>query len=248
MTFTNLGDETGYTATTSGNVVTFDPALLTDVQSGDLIILFWDALTSSLTVSSCADNGSGGQTYDISSCTPKTGGTHSFGWVLCRATGNDFGTLITITLSGNATFRSGTLLAFRPSNHNWALDTVCGGQNDAASPVDTTGGSGTLAEADELGVACWGWRGTSSDPGFAQTTPAGWTNPATFGIITSGSNRSAAIPGYKLNIGATTTITATATFTSLTNCHSFLLTFTDILIPSTVRPRVSRPLRVWGGR
>lgn len=246
MSFTDLADPTGYGAATSGSTIVFDPALLTDVAAGDLVVMFWDVHTSAVTVSSCADNGGGGQTYDISSCTPKTGGTHSMGFVLCKANGNNFGTAITITLSTTASRRSGTLLAFHCSNGNPVLDQVAGSQNDTASPIDTST-TGTLANSDSLGVAAWGYKGTTPS-GFSQTTPAGWTAASTIGQ-SGGTAPVSELPcGYKLSIGSTTGFNAVATFTgTFTNgAHSFLLTFTDVALPFS--PRHAGFRRVWAGR
>lgn len=226
MTFTNLGDETAYNGPTSGGTLTFATTLLSDVIAGDLVIIFWDASATGTTISSCSDDG-GLQTYDISSCTPKSANTHSTGWILCRAVAGGFGTTITVTLSGSVARRGGSLLAFRPSNANWQLDAQVGNVGDASSPVDTPL-TGTLAQADELAVACWGVRLNAPGPsGFAQTTPAGWTNPATYGKSGGATTMDETPVGYKLNMGATTSFKAEATFTSILTVHSWLLTFTD---------------------
>lgn len=239
MSFTNLGDETAFGSTVSGNTYTFSTAALGDVVAGDLIVIFWDALTSGLTVASCTDNGGAGQVYDIASCVPKSGGTHSLGWILCKAKAGGFGTTITVTLSGASAVRCGTLLAFHASNGNPVLDKQCGGVNDASSPVDTTGGTGTLSQANELAVACWGWRGsTGVASGFAQTSPAGWTQPATYGQ-SGGTSRDETPVGFNVNVGSTASITAVATFTNLVNAHSWLLTFTDNAGPGPVAATMS---------
>jgi hypothetical protein len=244
MTFTSLGDEVAFGSAATVATLTFSTTLLSDVVAGDLIVIFWASNASSLTVSSCSDNGGGGQVYDIASCTPKTGLTLSLGWILCKAKSSNFGTTITVTLSGSSAHVAGTLHAYHASNGNPVLDKQAGAQSDSASPIDTAF-TGVLAQPDELGVASWGYRGTTPS-GWSQTTPSGWTQPATFGQ-SGGVSPVVEVPvGYKENIGSTTSINAVSTFTgTITGVHCWILTFTDVALPK--RPPFQIVRRVGSG-
>lgn len=245
MSFTDLADTTAYGIASSGSTLILSAAALTDVVAGDLIVIAWTAEASSLTVSSCADDGGGGQTYDISNA-PRSGLTLSHGVIICKANGNNFGTNITITLSGSVARRSATLMAFHASNGNPVLDTIAGNGPDNASPVDTAA-SGTLSDSDSLGVHTQGWRGTTGAvSGYSQTSPAGWTTPGSQGASGGATNRDETNISFKLSIGATTSFTAAATYSNLAAAHSFLLTFTDVALP--FKPRRSGFRRAWAGR
>lgn len=243
MAFTDLNDQIAFSSGVSASTLTFSTTSLSDVVAGDLLVLFWTASATSLTVSSISDDGGGGQTWN-SSATPKSGLSSSCGFAYCKAISSNFGTTITLTLNTTATVRAGTMMAFHAANGNPVLEITGGAQSDNASPVDTTF-TGTLPYTDCLGIVGYGWHTTTTGAsGLAWTEPSGFTAATTFGDSgATFSNRHGAFVEFKANIGATTSIRGNATFTVLTGCHSWILIFSDVS-----RPHIISKRNVWSGR
>lgn len=232
MAFTDLLDSTAYGDAVSGTTIDISVANLGDVQEGDLIVGQWVANVAGLTAT-VSDDGYG-HAYFVG--TPSSGTTLSQGYFWCRAHGNNFGTRIRVTLSGAATRKAATLLAFACSNKNPQFIGVVRATSDSTSPVaiGTPATTGSLAvgawpATDCLGVGLWGWRGSPGGNGFSG--PAGYTAAANQGASGGSTTEVRANAAYNTNLGSATPTAISATFTSISLCHGLDLIFSDLAVP-----------------
>lgn len=236
MAFTSLRtqDQDAYSA--AGGTFLLLPATAA-VELNDLIVLAWNVNVASVTVTSINDNSSQSGSANVYTVnTTRSTTAHSFGTAYCRATRRLLTTdTITITLSNaTGTRRASTLAVFVPANGNPVLDKLVGVTADTTSPV-TYATSGTLAAAESLVMPFGAWRGGAVGSGWVGFGSTGYANLT--GSLSAGSTSRHEINGrYNLNVGSTSAIVVEETYTSITNAHGELMTFTDI--PLRARNRI----------
>jgi len=250
MAFTSVRASDKYEDTASGvSTAVFNPSA--DIEIGDTIVL--DYTTNVVhTVSSCADNSTQAGTANVYTIgTARTGTVCSFGFCYClKATRRILTTdTITITFSATSTRRAGHLLVLVSSNGNPRFESSAGVTNDTASPVPMSA-TGTLYTANCAAVLGWGWKGAGVLSGYAQTVPTvsgGWVAHPSGAAASGGATTSVeSNVTYNLNIGATTTFTPNATYTSISVGHGEALIFSDEVIDGRV-PAVRQVGAVGGG-
>lgn len=247
MAFTSLRASAEWESTASGTtLLTFSPS--SDIEVGDTIVLGWCANIASLTFT-CSDNSSqagSANVYAIRTALSGTTFTAATTYIL-KATRKVLTTdVITVTISSACTRSTGQLAVFVSGNANPRLELPVNIAGDTASPVPM-GATGTLYAANSLVVPFNFWKGGAVASGYALTVPAGATAIPGGGAVSGGASTSVETNGaYILNVGATTTMTPNATYTSITIAHGEMLTFSDEPIDGRV-PVVRSVGAVGGG-
>lgn len=229
MAFTSLRASAEYESAVSGGTLTFSPT--TDIEVGDTIDIGWDADVASLTVSSCADNSSqpgAANVYVIRA--PRSGTNFSFGTCyILKATRKILTTdVITITLSASTpTRRTGQMMAFVSSNGNPRFELQTGITGALASPVGQ-GASGTLYSANTMSVTFHAWKGGAVASGIGTLVPAAGVACPGGGALSGGASTRVELNSYYvLNLASTSSITPSASYTSITIAHGETHYFTD---------------------
>lgn len=229
MAFTSLRASAEYESAVSGGTLTFSPT--TDIEVGDTIDIGWDADVAGLTVSSCADNSSqpgAANVYVIRA--PRSGTNFSFGTCyILKATRKILTTdVITITLSASTpTRRTGQMMAFVSGNGNPRFELPTGITAALASPVGQ-GASGTLYSANTMSVTFHAWKGGAVASGIGTLVPAAGVACPGGGALSGGASTRVELNSYYvLNLASTSSITPSASYTSITIAHGETHYFTD---------------------
>lgn len=245
MAFTSLRAKDVDFASAAGTTFTLSP-VGADAEVNDLICIGWCANAASVTVSSLNDNSSQpGAANTYTNNTPRSTTACSGGTAYCKVTRRILTTdTITLTLNTSCTRRASNMGIFVPANGNPVLDQLVGVTADTSSPVQYAT-SGTLAAAASLIVPFGQWRGGAVGSGWVGFGGAGY---ADLDASSSGgsTSRHEARCRYNLNVGSTSAITISETYTSITTAHGELMTFTDIAVVQ--RPKLVVVRRTWAGR
>ncbi len=232
MTFTRSLNQAFGASTTSNTTVT--ASFTSNVAAGSLIVLGWSANTTSLTAT-VADNSSQSGSANVYTATPvRVTSTMNGGGAYCKVTRPILSSdVITVTLSASATRKGLTSQVWNMTNGNPVLNTTAAlVDSDTSSPVGASSSTGTLADAHSMCVKLSYWIGGAVGAGWAHSTPAsGWTS-ATGGISGGTTTRVECNIAFVDDVGATTSFTASDTYTSITGGALQVLTFTD-LVPAS---------------